>query len=59
MPISGKILEINEGFDEKYGKINSSPYDEGWLIKIKPSKADELSSLLDHKQYKQLTAELE
>ncbi len=58
MPISGKILEIN-GFNEKYGLINSSPYERGWLIKIIPSKTDELSSLLNHKQYKQLTAELE
>jgi glycine cleavage system H protein len=59
MPISGKILEINEGFVEKYGLINSSPYADGWLIKIIPSKTDEMSSLLNHKQYKQLTAELE
>lgn len=59
MPVSGKILEINEGFKEKYGLLNSSPYDEGWLIKIMPSKIDELSALLNHKQYKQLISELE
>ena len=59
MPISGKILEINGGLEEKYDLINSSPYGDGWLIKVAPSKTDELSSLLNHEQYKQLTAELE
>ena len=59
MPVSGKIFEINGGFKDKYGLINSSPYDEGWLIKIILSNTDELSSLLNHKQYKQYTSELE
>lgn len=58
MPVSGKILEIN-GFKEQYGLLNSSPYDEGWLIKIMPSKIDELSALLNHEQYKQIISELE
>ena len=59
MPVSGKILEINEGFKEKYGLLNSSPYDEGWLIKIMPSKTDELSDLLNSEQYKLLISELQ
>ena len=59
MPVSGKVVEINGGFGENHGLINSSPYDKGWLIKIIPSNSEELSSLLNHKQYEDYTKELE
>jgi glycine cleavage system H lipoate-binding protein len=32
-------------------KINSSPYEEGWMIKVKPSSPSELESLLGPKEY--------
>jgi glycine cleavage system H protein len=54
-PVSGKIVEVNESLKDTPEKINSSPYNEGWLLKIKPSAWDqEKSSLLNAAQYKSL-----
>ena len=40
-PISGKIVAINEGLDNDPGKVNSDPYGDGWLVKIRLSDPDE------------------
>ena len=50
MPISGEIIEINEALADEPEIINSSPYDNGWLFKIKPS-AEELDDLMDADAY--------
>ena len=45
MPVSGEILEFNEALEENAAAINSDPYGEGWIIKIKmtnPAEAEEL-----------------
>ena len=50
MPISGEIVEINENLVDEPEIINSSPYDSGWLFKVKPS-ANELDDLMDAEAY--------
>jgi len=50
MPISGEVVEINEALADEPEIINSSPYDNGWLFKIKPS-ADEMDDLMDADAY--------
>ena len=50
MPISGEIVEVNETLADEPEMINSSPYDNGWLFKIKPS-ADEFDDLMDADAY--------
>ncbi|CAI9759492.1 unnamed protein product [Fraxinus pennsylvanica] len=50
-PISGEIIEINSKLTENPGLINSGPYEDGWMIKVKPSNPSELGSLMDAKQY--------
>src|SRR5574340_449008 len=50
-PISGEIVEINPQLKETPGLINSSPYEGGWMIKVKPSNPAELDSLLGPKEY--------
>ncbi len=50
MPISGEIVEINEALADEPEIINSSPYDNGWLFKVKPS-ANELADLMDADAY--------
>ncbi|MDR1879175.1 MAG: glycine cleavage system protein GcvH [Bacteroidales bacterium] len=54
MPIGGEILELNEKIDANPALINTDPYGDGWIIKIKISNPDELNSLLSADQYKQL-----
>ncbi|KAF7138369.1 hypothetical protein RHSIM_Rhsim07G0124300 [Rhododendron simsii] len=50
-PISGEIVEVNSKLTESPGLINSSPYEEGWMIKVKPSNASELESLMGSREY--------
>jgi len=47
MPVSGKVVEVNTALDSAPDLINSSPYDEGWIVKVEleePSQVDELLS---------------
>ena len=52
MPISGEIVEINENIDSEPEVINSSPYDDGWLVKIKILNNSEIDNLLSYESYK-------
>ena len=50
MPVSGEILEINEGLESNPELVNSDPYGDGWMIKIKIiDKGDHLISAEDYK----------
>ena len=51
-PISGEIIEVNSALDGEPELVNSTPYAEGWLFKIKASNESELDSLLDADAYK-------
>jgi len=54
MPVSGEILEFNEELESAPETINSDPYGEGWIVKIKMSNTDELNDLYDAAAYKDL-----
>lgn len=53
MPVGGEVVEINEALaDEENAKlVNSDPYGEGWMIKIKVNDPAELDNLLDAEAY--------
>lgn len=57
-PISGEIVEVNEALVEKPEKINQSPYDLGWIVKIKPSNMKEFDSLMTKEQYDKHVGEI-
>ena len=50
-PISGTVLSINEKLEDSPEKVNLSPYNEGWLIKISPEIPKEKESLLTNISY--------
>ncbi len=50
MPVSGEVVEINEALADEPEIINTSPYDNGWLFKVKAS-AEELDELMDAEEY--------
>ena len=54
MPISGEIVEINENIDSAPEVINSSPYNDGWLVKIKISNNSEIDNLLSYESYQSI-----
>jgi glycine cleavage system H protein len=57
-PISGEIIEVNEGLIEKPEIINQSPYDLGWIAKIKPLKMEEFESLMTKEKYDRYIGEI-
>lgn len=54
MPLSGEVLELNALLESEPEKINSDPYGDGWVIKVKISDPSELDNLLDAEAYKEL-----
>ena len=50
-PMSGIIKEVNEVLQAKPGLINKSPYEKGWIAKIKISDMDEASNLMTAEEY--------
>jgi len=51
MPIGGEILAINTTLEETPEHVNNSPYEEGWMIEIKPSDVAEMDVLMDKEAY--------
>ena len=51
MPLSGEILELNEALESNPELVNSDPYGEGWMVKIKVSNRSELDELLGAEDY--------
>ena len=53
-PLSGEIVAVNELLSDAPENINSDPYGDGWLVRVKLSDTSELESLLDVDAYKEL-----
>ncbi|WGL15947.1 glycine cleavage system protein GcvH [Microbulbifer bruguierae] len=51
-PISGEVVAVNGALEDEPETVNSSPYDDGWFFRIKPSDESELDKLLDAEAYK-------
>ncbi len=50
MPVSGEVIEVNEGLESNPESVNADPYGEGWMVKIKVSgDTDDLLSADDYK----------
>ena len=54
MPISGEIIEINALIADQPELVNSAPYGDGWMVKIKITDASQVESLLDSEAYQAL-----
>ena len=55
-PLSGEVVEVNAGLGDKPEAINTDPYGEGWMVKVRLSDPSETESLLDAATY---TAQLD
>lgn len=51
IPVSGEVIEINDGLADSPEILNSDPYGEGWMIKVKIADLEELVNLLDAESY--------
>lgn len=52
LPVAGEVLEQNEALADQPELVNTDPYGEGWLIKIKPAANADYDALLDAEGYK-------
>jgi glycine cleavage system H protein len=54
MPLSGEITEVNAGLEDAPESVNSDPYTNGWMVKIRMTNASEVDGLMDAAAYKAL-----
>jgi len=52
LPLSGEIIEFNDSLESNPEKVNTDPYGDGWMIKVKISDASEVDTLLSSEDYK-------
>jgi len=52
LPLAGKVIEFNEALNDDPALINSDPFGDGWVIKLKMSNVSDLESLMDAEAYK-------
>ena len=50
-PVSGEVIEINENLDSSPELVNSDPYTEGWIVKLKIDNNDEINELMNYDEY--------
>jgi glycine cleavage system H protein len=54
LPLSGEIIEFNSALEDEPEKVNSDPYGDGWMIKLKCSDLSQVDNLLSAEAYKEL-----
>jgi glycine cleavage system H protein len=52
LPVSGEIIAFNEALEDEPELVNSDPYGDGWMIKVKCSDVSQLDDLLSADDYK-------
>lgn len=55
-PVSGEVVEANQTLSERPEQVNQSPYEAGWLLRIRPSDPGELEHLMDTDGYREYLA---
>ncbi|MDD4100838.1 MAG: glycine cleavage system protein GcvH [Candidatus Cloacimonetes bacterium] len=56
-PVSGKVVERNGDLEDSPDMINKSPYEEGWIMKVRVASMDEVENLLSAVEYKKIIPE--
>jgi glycine cleavage system H protein len=52
-PVSGEVVEINETLAEKPELVNTDPYGDGWMIRIRVADTSELDELMNAEEYEE------
>jgi glycine cleavage system H protein len=56
-PLSGEVIEVNQGVVDAPETVNDDPYGDGWLIRIRMTSPEEVEQLLELEAYKNVLAE--
>lgn len=54
LPLSGEIIEFNESLEDEPEKVNTDPYGEGWMVKLKFNDASQVDDLLSAEEYSEI-----
>lgn len=52
-PVSGEVVEVNEDLSDKPELVNSSPYGDGWMLKVRITDETDLDDLMDSEEYQE------
>jgi len=52
-PVTGEVVEINEALSEKPELVNTDPYGDGWMVRIKLATPDEVDELMSAEEYEE------
>jgi len=55
-PVSGTVVDVNEAISNAPEKVNTSPYTEGWMMKVKLSNTSDLNDLMNAQDYEHFVA---
>jgi glycine cleavage system H protein len=55
-PLSGEVIETNSGLADNPEQVNKNPYDQGWLLRLRPDDAGEFAKLMDTAAYNAFAA---
>lgn len=59
LPIAGEVTEVNESLADEPEKVNTDPYGDGWMLRVKLSNRGEVDSLLSAAEYEDYIGSLE
>lgn len=51
MPVGGEVVAVNEALADAPEKVNQDPYNEGWMLQVKPADASAVDALMDQAAY--------
>jgi len=54
LPLSGEVVEFNVSLESDPEKVNTDPYGDGWMVRVRISNPDEIQLLLNSEEYKKL-----
>jgi glycine cleavage system H protein len=53
-PVAGEVVEVNAALDEDPALVNTDPYGDGWMVRLRVSDPSVIEELLDHEAYRKL-----
>ena len=56
-PVTGEVVDVNKELAENPGLINGSPYEDGWMVRVRVTDTGTLEQLLDAEKYKETIGE--
>ncbi len=59
LPVGGEVVEVNESLQDEPEKVNTDPYGEGWMLRVRLSNRGEVDSLLSAAEYEDYIGSLE